>query len=95
MASRERQMTEAVMAAYAKLEPHEREAVDELVQTFLDSVRVRGIGKKSALEIVGKVGMFLVTHPRARFDPHIGRFLRLIRPLQAKEARSCAFAPGR
>jgi hypothetical protein len=56
--------TQAILAAYEKLPPADRRQVDELVEAISAAVKQRsaehkGLGKQSAIELIGKVGLLL------------------------------------
>jgi hypothetical protein len=55
--------TQAVLAAYAGLPPAQRQALDRLAETLGKNVNRKcnkaRMGKQSALELIGKVGMLL------------------------------------
>jgi len=58
------QTTEAIMATYQKLPQEERDEIDRLAQLLEDWIHQRnpnqkGFGRKSSLELLGKLGMLL------------------------------------
>ena len=63
--------TEAVLRAYNALRPSQQKKIDELADIFVEKVRLR-TGKvlspfgsrEAALEVIGKLGMFLVQEAR-------------------------------
>ena len=63
--------TEAVLRAYNALRPSQQKKVDELADILVEKVRVR-TGKvlspfgsrEAALEVIGKLGMFLLQEAR-------------------------------
>ena len=69
--SQSKDRTESVLRAYNALRPSQQKKVDELADLLVEKVRVR-TGKvlspfgsrEAALEVVGKLGMFLVQEAR-------------------------------
>ena len=63
--------TEAVLRAYNALRPSQQKKIDELADIFVEKVRLR-TGKvlspfgsrEAALEVIGKLGMFLLQEAR-------------------------------
>jgi hypothetical protein len=74
------QITEAILAAYDKLPERERDELDRVIDRVIDLVQLRGFGGKSATEVIGKIGIYLVTHPNVEFNA--GQFDRPARALQ-------------
>jgi len=58
--------TQAVLAAYERLSPAERLAVDQLATTLNERINQKcdkmRMGTRSALELIGKMGMLLTRH---------------------------------
>jgi hypothetical protein len=68
--------TQAVLAAYERLSPAERLVVDQLAATLSERInqecdKVR-MGTRSALELIGKMGMLLARHgPETELAPQV------------------------
>ncbi len=59
--------TQAILAAYKRLPAEERRKIDRLVETARSRVPRsspggKGLGKQAALELIGKLGIFLDKH---------------------------------
>jgi len=58
--------TLAILAVYKQLPPAQRQQMDQLVKAIDDGLmrrkqKTKGFGKQSALELIGKIGLLLVT----------------------------------
>jgi hypothetical protein len=68
--------TQAVLKAYDKLPPAQRRKIDELAKTLEDGISrrkpsVKGFGKQSALEVLGKLGLLIAAHDPAPQPAHL------------------------
>ncbi len=59
--------TRAILAAYKRLPAQERSKIDRLAETLRARIRRsspggKGLGKQAALELIGKLGIFLEKH---------------------------------
>jgi hypothetical protein len=69
--------TQAILATYEKLPLAERRQIDTLVTAAHDGVsrknsEGKGLGKKAAIELIGKLGLWLVQHgPKVEQAPQV------------------------
>ena len=63
--------TRAILAAYRQLPSIERQQIDRLTKALDAGLarrnrKLKGFGKQSAIELIGKVGVLLARHPKLR-----------------------------
>jgi hypothetical protein len=63
--------TQAILAAYRQLPSAERQQIDRLTKALDEGLtrrnhKLKGFGKQSAIELIGKVGVLLARHLEPR-----------------------------